>query len=317
MPLARRLALHHLGARQGHQPPIEAEGRDGEGSHLVTTQVWDRPPPCPAQPPRVQAGGPRVTHQSGEKSEGAWMSHSSLSGPVSASKERRAGLEAGGVTVKLGGQENRAATAGKTGLLSLCSEMQTATSASAQLGDRSRGGGAPGVPVPAQPPGRTDAPRPSVFGPESHFRRACPRVAARCPPHLGVSGPFRSRAPGAACSRHPPPLHPLQPPRSHSPPAGAPAMRAPQPAPLGRRPRGPAGGASREPGAAHWAPRARVAWLCCSHAGGARPGASLRREKPPVRAGRTRATRGSAPASATSPPRRRLKGAAAQTCADS
>lgn len=49
-----------------------------------------------------------TTHQSGVKSTGAWISHSSVSGPVSVSKEKRVDSEAGGVAEKLGGQENRA-----------------------------------------------------------------------------------------------------------------------------------------------------------------------------------------------------------------
>lgn len=52
-----------------------------------------------------------TSYQSGAKSTGAWMSHSSVSGPVNASKEKRLCSEAGGVAVKLGGQENRAAPA--------------------------------------------------------------------------------------------------------------------------------------------------------------------------------------------------------------
>lgn len=57
-----------------------------------------------------------TTHQSGAKSTGAWISHSSVSGPVSVSKEKRVDSEARGVAVKLGGQENRAVPAeGQTG----------------------------------------------------------------------------------------------------------------------------------------------------------------------------------------------------------
>ena len=55
--------------------------------------------------------GHGTSYQSGAKSTGAWMSHSSVSGPVNASKEKRLCSEAGGVAVKLGGQENRAAPA--------------------------------------------------------------------------------------------------------------------------------------------------------------------------------------------------------------
>lgn len=69
------------------------------------------PPRCipgSGQDSREAAG---TTHQSGAKSTGAWISHSSVSGPVSASKEKRVGSDDGGVAVKLGGQENRAAPA--------------------------------------------------------------------------------------------------------------------------------------------------------------------------------------------------------------
>lgn len=58
-------------------------------------------------PPRRWPGSD--THHCGAKSAGAWISHSSVSGPVSASKEKREGSESGDISVKWGGQENRVA----------------------------------------------------------------------------------------------------------------------------------------------------------------------------------------------------------------
>lgn len=77
------------------------------------------PKKAPLSTPPTSATGVRndprswhgTSYQSGAKSTGAWMSHSSVSGLVNASKEKRLCSEAGGVAVKLGGQENRAAPA--------------------------------------------------------------------------------------------------------------------------------------------------------------------------------------------------------------
>lgn len=72
---------------------------------------------CEFSPGRVQPlGGGRIlpvleatTHHCGAKSAGARISHTSVSGPVSASKEKRGGSESGDIAVKWGGQENRVA----------------------------------------------------------------------------------------------------------------------------------------------------------------------------------------------------------------
>lgn len=56
-----------------------------------------------------------TTHHCGAKSAGARISHTSVSGNVSASKEKRGGSESGDIAVKLGGQENRVAPVMKTG----------------------------------------------------------------------------------------------------------------------------------------------------------------------------------------------------------
>lgn len=56
-----------------------------------------------------ERGTRRPLRHCGAKSAGAWISHSSVSGPVSASKEKREGSESGDISVKWGGQENRVA----------------------------------------------------------------------------------------------------------------------------------------------------------------------------------------------------------------
>lgn len=130
VPLACHLALHRVGARERHQPPIEAERRKGEGRRGSDSvggrgdRSWKaaflgslaqaplNSPKCIPRSGEYSREVAGTTHQSGAKSTGARISHSSASGPVSASKEKRVDSEDGDVAVKLGGQANRAAPAG-------------------------------------------------------------------------------------------------------------------------------------------------------------------------------------------------------------
>lgn len=77
---------------------------------------WVQLPGCVWGGRVLLAGEVRATtHHCGAKSAGAWISHTSVSGNVSASKEKRGGSESGDTAVKLGGQENRVAPVIKTG----------------------------------------------------------------------------------------------------------------------------------------------------------------------------------------------------------
>lgn len=124
-----------------------------------------------------------TTHHCGAKSAGARMSHSSVSGSVKASKEKRGEPEFGEAAVKLGGQQNGAAPARRNGVLS--------TLPGASLG----------VPSPRAPhpvpfvPGSSRAPFPCTSSRCTYRRPGCP------PSPLG-------RSPRRTCADRGPPRGP-------------------------------------------------------------------------------------------------------------
>lgn len=95
-------------------PPASAEDASKVASPARGLLVRTRyrcflPSSLPLTVLEPERGTRRPLRHCGAKSAGARISHSSVSGPVSASKEKRGGSESGDVAVKWGGQENRAA----------------------------------------------------------------------------------------------------------------------------------------------------------------------------------------------------------------
>lgn len=95
-------------------PPASKEGTNRVASAwapllLRTRYLCRLPANLPFTIWEPERGTSRPLRQSGEKSRGARMNHRSVSWPISASKERRVESEVGGIMLKFGGQENRAA----------------------------------------------------------------------------------------------------------------------------------------------------------------------------------------------------------------
>lgn len=104
-----------LGAgAQASLPPASVEDVSKVASPawgpLVTTRYrCFLPSSLPLTVLEPERGTRRPLKHCGAKSAGARISHTSVSGPVSASKEKRGGSESGDIAVKWGGQENRVA----------------------------------------------------------------------------------------------------------------------------------------------------------------------------------------------------------------
>lgn len=98
-----------------------------------------------------ERGTRRPLRHCGAKSAGARISHNSVSGPVRVSKENRGGSDSGDISVKWGGQENRAAPQA----------------------------GAPSIPTPDEPPRRSRGNAAHHVDPRGGAARGSVHVARR------------------------------------------------------------------------------------------------------------------------------------------